>query len=273
MVERYRREGAVFPIRAFPEEEMARHLAGLEAMEAARAGRLPPAVNYKIHLLVPSLWDMVHDPRILDAVEDVLGPDILCWASSFFAKNAADPANVPWHQDATYWGLSEPTAVTAWVAFTPSTPENGGMRIVPGTHLTPLAHGDNKDRHNMLPGREEILVEVDEAEVVDVVLAPGEMSLHHLLLVHGSKPNSSGRRRVGFAIRYIAGHLRQEGPRRGTAALVRGRDHGNFELEQRPEGDFHPDAVARHSRMLRNAMANVSAAIQRDRAQGGDQGG
>lgn len=256
-VGRFEHDGVVFPIPVFAREEIYDRRRRFEAIEASRAGRLPPSLNLKAHLVVPWLWDMVHDPRILDAVEDVLGPNILCWAASFFAKGIDDPHHVPWHQDATYWGLSEPRALTAWVAFTASVQENGCMRVVPGTHTGQVRHRDTHDRYNMLPGREEIAVDVEDGDAIDVELAPGEMSLHHLLLVHGSKPNRADYRRIGFAIRYIAGDLHQTGDIRGSATLVRGRDFGNFDIEQAPEGEFHPDAVARNNAILKTWMKMV----------------
>lgn len=265
-LDRYRREGAVHPLRALSESDAAAGLARVEAIEASMAGRLSPTANLKIHLLAPWLWDLVQDPRVVDPVSDILGSDILCWGSSFFAKAPGAAAHVPWHQDATYWGLSSPEALTAWIAFTPSVAENGCLRIVPGTHLRQFEHGDSGDPENMLPGREEVRVEVNEADGRDVVLRPGEMSLHHVLLIHGSRPNRSGIRRVGFAIRYIAGHLGQSGALRGSATLVRGRDHGRYDLETRPESDFHPEAVARHRRALRQSMRVVVAAARQPSA-------
>jgi hypothetical protein len=259
-IDTYHRQGAIFPIPAFPPEEIANAYEALLALENARAGRLPPALNFKPYLLVPWLWDIIHDSRILDPVEDLLGPDILCWEASFFAKSPRDQAHVPWHQDATYWGLSENEGLTAWLAFTPSLRENGCMRIIPGTHHSQVPHGDACDRTSMLPLGEKVMSAVDEGLAVDVVLAPGEMSLHHPILIHGSDANSSDMRRVGFAIRYLPARLTQRGPARGTATLVRGSDHGSFDLEQAPEEAFHPAARARHSVLLRRWMKIVSAA-------------
>ena len=262
-IEIFREKGIVFPIPAIGASEIGIRYAALQAIEGERAGRLPPLLNFKPHLLVTWLWDMIHDPRILDPVEDLLGPDILCWGSSFFNKQPNDPSHVGWHQDATYWGLSSNDGLTAWVAFTPSTRANGCMRVVPGSHREPVPHGDTFDRANMLAGREKVLVEVEESKAVDVVLAPGEMSLHDRLIVHGSEPNRSGIRRVGFAIRYIPGTLRQRGEDRGTATLVRGRDHGHFDLEQRPEADFDPAARERHPILLRRWTKIVSAEVKK----------
>jgi non-haem Fe2+, alpha-ketoglutarate-dependent halogenase len=264
-IARYREQGFLSSIIALPPAEMAEHMARLQRVEASRAGRLAPAQNVKPHLLLPWLWDLVHDPRILDPVEDVLGPDILCWASGFFDKRPGEPHHVPWHQDATYWGLTAPEALTAWIAFTPSHVDNGCMRVIPCSHGAPLAHGDTGDRHNMLPGRETVLAEIDETQAVDIVLAPGEMSLHHLLLIHGSRPNTSGERRCGFSIRYIAGHVGKARGARGTATLVRGRDHGRFDMEKAPEGDFHPAALERYNAILRRWMRGVFDEVARHR--------
>jgi hypothetical protein len=262
-VEKFGRDGVLFPVRGLGPEEAAEALTRLERIEAKRAGRLPPASNAKPHLLIPWAWDIVHDPRILDPIEDLLGPDILCFATSFIIKNAADERYVAWHQDATYWGLSAPKAVTSWIALTPSTAENGCVRFMPGSHRTPLAHDNTRDAKNLLGRRERLVGDIDEAEAVSAVLGPGEMSLHDVLIVHGSDPNRSTSRRVGFSIRYIPADLRNVGSDRNSATLVRGRNLGNFELEQRPEGEFHPAAVARHTAVLRRTMSTIFATAER----------
>jgi hypothetical protein len=261
----FHRDGVLFPLPAFGFDEIERVKRRLRTIGRARAGRLPPALNLKPHLLVPSLWDMVHDPRILDPVQSLLGPDLLCWGSSFFDKAPGAPEHVHWHQDATYWGLARPDAVTAWVAFTPSVVENGCLRVVPGSHARQLPHEDSFDPDNMLPGGEKLSVAVDDASAWDVQLLPGETSLHHLLTVHGSRPNLSNGSRTGFAIRYIAGDIASATGERGSATLVRGRDHGTFDLEREPEGELHPDAVRRHASVLRQATRIVAAEVRRTR--------
>ncbi|MGE0415545.1 MAG: phytanoyl-CoA dioxygenase family protein [Acetobacteraceae bacterium] len=262
-ITQYRTRGYLAPIDVLSVEEIAAYQNHLHRVEAGLAGRLPPMRNVKPHLLLPWLWDLVHDPRILDPVEDILGPDILCWASGFFDKRPGEPHHVPWHQDATYWGLERPEALTAWVAFTPSHPANGGLRVIPGTHGAALAHGDTGDRTNMLPGREQVIADVNESDAVDIVLTPGQMSLHHLLLIHGSRPNESQERRCGLAIRYIAGDLARADGNRGTATLVRGRDHGHFDLEQQPDGEFDPAALGRYNAILRRWMRGVFDEVAR----------
>ena len=119
-------------------------------------------------------------------------------------QGAADPAFVSWHQDSTYWGLSTPDVVTAWVAFTPATEANGAMEYIPGSHkLDQIPHRDTFAKHNLLTRGQEVMVEVDHSRRRIITLRPGEMSLHHVRLVHGSPPSPSNDRRIGFAIRYI----------------------------------------------------------------------
>ncbi|MCB1500221.1 MAG: phytanoyl-CoA dioxygenase family protein [Bauldia sp.] len=247
-IERFRSDGALFPITALTPSEAHAAVARLESLEAERGGRLSRFANAKPHLLLPWLWALVHEPRIVDVVEDLLGPDLYCIATSFIDKPAGGEGHVAWHQDATYWGLNAPEAVTAWLALTPSTPENGCVRFVPGSHETQLVHIDSADPTNLLGARERLREPVDDSQAVDMILAPGQMSLHHVLLIHGSAHNRTAGRRVGFAIRYIPGHVWQAG---GSATLVRGRDHGKMALEVAPKSDFDPAALARHADIFR----------------------
>ena len=252
LLDTYRQQGFLFPLPALSHSETAILGTKLEELEAQHGGKLPPHINRKPHLLLTWLNELIRDPRILDPVEKVLGPDILCWGSGFFIKNLHDKARVTWHQDATYWGLSSPDIATAWVAFTPSIPANGCMRVVPGTHtLQQLPHEDTFAPDNLLSRGQEIAVEVDESKAVDIVLEPGQMSLHHVLLVHGSEPNDSDLRRVGFAIRYLPAHVKQLTALTDSATLVRGSDrYRHFLPEPVPQSDFHPDALAFHAEML-----------------------
>jgi len=185
-VDRYRRDGFYFPVPVLAPGEALACRRRLEAVEAAHGGQLGGELRHKPHLLFTWLADLVRHPAILDAVEAVLGPNLLVWSTSFFIKDARDPAYVSWHQDSTYWGLSAPDVVTAWLAFTDATVENGAMRMVPGSHDEQLAHRDTFAPNNLLSRGQEIAVEIDEARGVDIVLRAGEMSLHHVRMVHGS---------------------------------------------------------------------------------------
>jgi non-haem Fe2+, alpha-ketoglutarate-dependent halogenase len=250
----YARDGYLAPVPVMSEAEARELRATLETLEAGMGGPLRGDLRHKAHLLFPFLAGLIRHPAILDAIEDVLGPDLLCWNTNFFIKEAETPSFVSWHQDSTYWGLSAPDVCTAWVALTPSNLDNGAMAVIPATHLRDqIPHRDTFDRHNLLTRGQEIAVEVDEAEAVPLVLKPGEMSLHHVRLVHGSPPNPSPDRRIGFAIRYIPTSLYQlEGT--DSATLVRGEDRfGHFELEPRPERDMQDDMLALHHRLTERA--------------------
>ena len=182
-------------------------------------------------------------------------------------QEGPDPGFVSWHQDSTYWGLDPPDIVTAWVALSDEHGENGAMRVMPGTHtLDQVPHRDTFAADNLLSRGQEIAVEVDEREAVMLALQPGEMSLHHVRLIHGSDPNPSAKRRIGFAIRYLPTHVRQVVGTRDSATLVRGVDRfGNFEPEYPPDHDLSDAALAFHARvmgdqqnvLMRNAQAGA----------------
>ena len=190
-VRQYREEGYLCPIAVLAPAEAARYRARLEAAEVAAGGSLPGAYRHKPHLVYTWAQELIREPGILDAVEDLIGPDILAWESVFFIKEPETTDFISWHQDITYWGLeAEGDVVTAWVALSPSTVESGCMRVVPGTHRREVvAHADSFGEHNMLSRGQEIAVEVDEAHAVDLVLRPGQMSLHHVKIFHGSRAN------------------------------------------------------------------------------------
>ncbi len=244
----FQQEGYFAPLRIMPSTHAAALRAQLERYESSAGGPLSGHLRHKSHLLFTWLWDLVFDPRILDAVEDLLGKDLLCWSSSFFIKEAHDPGFVSWHQDATYWGLSSPDVVTVWVALSPSTLASGAMRVLPGSHREQFAHRDTFAEHNLLTRGQEVAVEVDGTRAVPLLLSPGEVSLHHVLIVHGSEPNRADDRRIGYAIRYVPTHVRQIAGASDSATLVRGEDrYRHFAQEQPPEYDMSPAAVERHA--------------------------
>ena len=264
-VARYERDGFYFPVQVMSPAEAHAIRADVEVAErhfAERGERL----RHRPHLVVTALDRLIRNETMLDAIEDLIGPNILCWTSLFFTKNARDPAFVSWHQDSTYWGLSTADVVTAWIALSPSTVESGAMRFAPGTHkLDQISHRETFGEHNMLTRGQIVDHEVDENEAVDVVLQPGEASLHHVRLIHGSGPNNADDRRIGFAIRYIPTHVRNV-VGRDFAALVRGVDeYGHFDVERRPERDLEPEALAAYeaANASHNAVLYAGAAQMR----------
>ncbi len=251
-VEDYHRDGYCFPLRVVSTTQARQYRDKLETFERSQGKPLGGSMRTKPHLLFTWADELVHHLKILDAVEDVLGPNLLAWSSSFFNKEARDPSFVSWHQDSTYWGLSHPDIVTAWVAFTPSNVANGCMRVIPGSHLKDqLPHKDTFAQNNLLTRGQEVMVEVNDTEAVDITLEPGEFSLHHVRIVHGSEPNPSDDRRIGLAIRYVPTYVKQTAGPRDTGLLVRGVDtYHHFEYEPRPKADMDPDAVAFHRRVV-----------------------
>ena len=256
-VEQYNREGWYAPVPALSSAEAAAIRGKLEAFEA-EAGGLKGPLRHKTHLLFTWLDELIRHPRILDAVEDVSGPNILCWGSSFFIKEPRNPGFVSWHQDSTYWGLDPADVITAWVAFSDSNAANGAMRVIPGTHkLDQVTHRDTFNADNLLSRGQEIEVDVDERQARMLELRAGEMSLHHVRLIHGSDPNPSDTRRIGFAIRYIPTHVRQVAGTHDSATLVRGVDtEQNFAPEQAPKADMSVEAQAFHAEVT-NKHANI----------------
>lgn len=204
----------------------------------------------KPYLLFPWAAELVRHPRILDLVEDVIGPDILVFHTTVWLKEPHSEAFVPWHQDATYFGLAPFDHVTAWVALTPSVPENGCVQVLPGTNMSgQLAHTDDHADRNTMLSRGQTLVDnyADDAGV-QLIMRPGDVSLHHTLTAHRSGPNRSDGRRIGIGISYIPTSVRHIGPTRLSATLARGTDrHGHFDHEAAPQAELDEAALATHS--------------------------
>ncbi|HSG89774.1 MAG TPA: phytanoyl-CoA dioxygenase family protein [Pseudomonadales bacterium] len=251
-IRRYRDHGFIHPIRALSPDDAARYRRRFEDYERLNGGWYELSKGQKLYLLQTWLAELCSHPLVLDAVEDVLGPDLMVWGASLFVKEAGEGTFVSWHQDSTYWGLSKPDVVTAWVALSPATRASGCMKMIPGSHVeAQLPHRDTFDKRNLLTRGQEIAVAVDEDKAAFAELAPGEFSLHHILAVHASEPNRSDDRRIGVAIRYIAPHVRQIHADGDSAWLVRGRDdHGHFVLETPPKADMDEAARAEHARIM-----------------------
>ena len=247
-VEAYRRDGFYSPVRVMSAADAQGFRAALEAHEAKLGQPLQSNMRHKTHLLFTWADALVHHPKVLDAVEDAIGPDILCWTTTFFIKEANSPGFVSWHQDSTYWGLDPDEVITAWVAFTEVDEANGYMQVIPGSHkIDQLPHVDTFHKDNLLSRGQEIAVEVDVNKAVGLAMHAGEMSLHHIKLVHGSAANRTNDRRIGLAIRYIPTYVRQTKVR-DSAMLVRGVDkYHHFDDEPRPVADLDEAALAAHA--------------------------
>ena len=262
----YEENGYLFPLRVLDASETERYRRRFfeyRSQISERLRTLPPRQQYHVysetHTFLRWVYELAAHPRVLDAVEGVLGPDLLIWNTRWFAKLPGEKMYIAWHQDAAYWGLHPPKVTTAWITLSESTAENGAMRMIPGSQKRPLLpQRDTYAPDNALSRGQEIAVEVDEDEAVDVTLRPGEMSLHHIGIVHGSDVNRSDKPRIGIAVRFVTPEVKQEGPEKQVATLVRGRDdYGHFDLVQPPgPGEDFPNG-ARHSEAVRRMLKNL----------------
>jgi non-heme Fe2+,alpha-ketoglutarate-dependent halogenase len=244
--EAFERDGYFCPLPVLTPAEVEHYLAQYMAFHERHQSRLAalrPNEKYRLtgelHFVFKWVYELATHPCVLDEVEKVLGPNILAWNTNWFTKMPGDKTYVSWHQDGSYWNLSPVEVATAWIALTPAGPENGCMRVIPGTHTKPfMPQRETYVPDNALSRGQEIAVEVDENNAVDFVLKPGEMSLHHIWIVHGSNANRSNTPRIGLAIRYLTPAVKQDSPGKPSALLVRGKDtHGNFELLDPPTSD------------------------------------
>ena len=204
----------------------------------------------KPYLLFPWAAELVRHSRLLDLIEAVIGPDILVFHTTVWMKAAHSENYVPWHQDATYFGLAPFDHVTAWVALTPSRPESGCVRVIPSSHQRgQLAHfDDHNDPLTMLSRGQKLADAIHEEDAVDLVLEPGDVSLHHTLAVHSSGTNRSDDWRIGVGVSYIPTRVHHIGPTRLSATLARGTDRFNyFDHEAPPQTELDEAALAVHA--------------------------
>jgi non-heme Fe2+,alpha-ketoglutarate-dependent halogenase len=266
-IDAYRRDGYSFPHPALTDAELAECRAGLARYEAW----LGKPVNMgdwrwrsAAYAFLPWLDGLIRHPRILDAVEDLVGPDILVFTTTFFIKEANSPTFAAWHQDATYFGIEPYEHVTAWVALTDATEEAGCMEVVP-SHGQPqqLRHAALGLKDSINGGGQQIVDEFDQQDTVMMAVPAGGFSLHHTLCRHRSAPNRADHRRVGIGISYVPAHCRITSSVRMRVPLVRGENTGgNFDILPPPEAEFHPAAIARHEDAYRRYRDNYAAQIE-----------
>jgi len=271
-VTRFEQEGYLCPIHVLDAGEVAENLAAFLAYKkrnddrlATMAAREKYQVFSQMHFAYPWMARLVTHPRVLDAVESILGPNFLAWDSNWFVKMPGEKTFVSWHQDGTYWNLSSPNVVSAWISLERAFPENGCLRVVPGTHKQPrMPQRETYASDNALSRGQEIAVAVDEDHAVDLTLEPGEMSLHHIWIVHGSKPNTTNVPRIGVAVRYVRTDVSQDSPQKPIAMLARGKDtHGHFELAPQPREQSHEAMEATHNEIVARIRATLMKDVKR----------
>lgn len=248
-IESYRTEGILIGVELLTPEETAVARDAYRELEALHGGVLLPTHTAQLHLYFPWAYRLGTHPRVLDLVEDLLGPDILLHGSTLFCKYPGDERFIPWHQDGHYMQLSPAHFVTVWIAITPSTPENGPMRLVPGTHTGLYAHAERRSPENILVSGLTLDEPVDLSGARDVILGPGQASAHHVNIVHGSGPNRSDAVRVGYALRYVSADVRQELPHHAVVP-ARGEDRfRHFEHVSGPPPEGSTSECAERQRL------------------------
>ena len=243
-VNEFDRNGFLFPVEAYTPDEAAGLHGKFAAMEEHLGHEPQKKFRVKAHLPFPWLCDVVRNEKLLDAIEDILGPNILCWGASFFTKKANDPRFVSWHTDSFYYGLKPAETVTAWLAFNDATVESGCVQYIPGTHKGPPAAHEIRMHQDNLVQQGQTVIDVAENKAVFAEINAGQVVLHHESVVHGSGPNNANHPRVGFSIHYVAPHVKETRFDGATAMLVRGDNiSDNWDIDPEPRYDYDPACI------------------------------
>ena len=199
MIELFEQQGVVFPIRVRSDQEVSQFRDELEAVARDNPRRMD-----QLHMQYEWAYRLASHENVLDAVEKLIGPEILIDGNLVFHKPPHDEVYASWHQDSVYSGWHLTPSVSAWIALTVSEPANGCMRVIPGSHKQGVLEHENVEDPNLLNKRgERLRMDVDESQAVDVVLKPGEMSLHHPNIILGSNANTADGPRIGFIVRFV----------------------------------------------------------------------
>jgi len=244
-IEQYHDEGFISPVRVISENEALSIKNQLEQVEADFPDEINAQSRNNLHLSFAFLDALAHNTIIVDAMEDLIGPDIALWASVMFIKEPSSKQYVSWHQDATYMGLDSIDFPTPWIALSPSNRETGCMTMISGSHHSEIQiHKDTFAENNILT-RGQVIPEVDKSKAIDLILEPGEMSIHHGAIIHGSQPNNSDQRRIGFSLQsYVPPSIKQV-VGRNIWTHIRGKkrqDNDGIELD-RPKYNMDPITV------------------------------
>ena len=227
-LKQYKDEGFVSPINIFSKEKAKEIRNEIELIEKRIPKELEKSGRYNAHLISPLLDEVTHNPKILDAVQSLIGEDILVCGTTLFIKNPNEKGFVSYHQDAKYIGLEPHNWVTAWVAITDSNEKNGCMRMWSGSHKDNLRDHDQRFNEDNLLTRGQTVKNVTKEKTTPLVLEAGQMSLHHPTVVHGSELNNSNDRRIGFVIQSYIGTNVKQVLGKNSVQLARGKDEFNY---------------------------------------------
>lgn len=225
-----------------PKEALA-HRSILEAVETERG---PMHYQFKIHTAMNSPFKLATLPQLLDVIEQLIGPNILLYNTTYIIKEAHTESHVSWHQDLTYWGLDSDAQVSVWLALSEASEASGCMHMIPNSHINgQQKHHTTEDANNVLLSGQTVQG-VNANESVVVSLTAGQASFHHGWTLHCSKPNVSDERRIGLNIQYINPVVKQLKQQQDSAILVRGvDDYGHFQTDQPALSNFDKKAWLR----------------------------
>lgn len=240
----FRANGYAFPFRAFSAAEASRYRAKIEAYEAQTGDDVNKRLKIKAHLAFPWMCEVARHPAIVSTVQSLIGPDLLLFGSSIFAKDAHDPRFVSWHQDSAYYGLDPHEEITVWVALSRASSEAGCVRVLPRSNLGPdLVHDETYDPHNLL-SRGQSLRGIDDSLAVEMPLEPGQFSMHHERTAHDSRPNQSDDRRIGLSLFYMPAHVRSTLGRRSAMHIAGIDRYDHWDKDPEPAFDLDPVSMA-----------------------------
>lgn len=250
----WKRDGFLYPFDLLSEDERQDCLANLARFEDWLGSPVNASKDLKWrtmpHITLPWFTKLMQHPGILDKVEDLIGPDIMVYTSTFFIKEPNTPTNAAWHQDSTYFGIGRPPeVVTAWVALTEASHEAGCMDVLPyyGDGPRQMQHVANVVENSVNRAGQVITDPLDESGVETMALKPGQFSMHHGLCPHRSGPNTLGHRRIGLGMNFMPPTEKPRGKYKTAAMLVRGEDrYGHFEPLTPPKAELDDDAIAAH---------------------------
>jgi ectoine hydroxylase-related dioxygenase (phytanoyl-CoA dioxygenase family) len=243
-VEFFRSNGYLFPLTAFSPDEALHYRKQIELYESQSGSDVNQRLKIKAHLAFPWMCAIARSPAIVSAVQSLLGPDVLLFGSSCFAKDAHDIRFVSWHQDSAYYGLDPHDEVTVWVALSRSNSASGCVRVLPGSHRGPDREHEETYAADNLLSRGQSLRGIDDSLAVEMPLEPGQFSMHHERTAHDSRPNRSDDRRIGLALFYIPAHANSTLGRR-SAMPVSGVDrYGYWDRDPEPQMDLDPASMA-----------------------------
>lgn len=263
----FKDDGYIFPVRVMSAEDASGYRARLEAFERSQGAPIKGDQRTKNYLLFRWAQEIMRHPVILDAVQDLYGPDLLVYTTTSWIKEPNSGSFVSWHQDATYFGLEPLDNVTVWVALSRADSQAGCMRVLPKSHKQgqlPVRLEPVKD--NLLSSGQHVVHRFDEADTIEMPLEPGEMSMHHTCTIHGSPGNRSNDRRMGICMHYMPAYVRPfqrliDANAICSATLVRGKKHHDlFPIEAPPLSDADDNARAAHAAGV-NSYRNMMLAL------------